>query len=85
MTLKATGMRGVETSSHTISQSSQSILMEVGRLLRLTDLVRAEDPGLESRLHRDFSGLTHTIDLKIGTPVSTLPGAWSFNFFPTPH
>ena len=37
---------------------------------------RAEDPGFESRLHRDFSGSSRTNDLKIGTPVATLPGAW---------
>ena len=36
----------------------------------------AEDPGFESRLQRDFSGSSHTSDLKIGTPVATLPGAW---------
>ena len=29
----------------------------------------AEDPGFESRLRRDFSGSSHTSDLKIGTPV----------------
>ena len=39
---------------------------------------RAEDPGFESRLHRDFSGSSHTSDLKIGTPVATLPGAWRY-------
>ena len=33
---------------------------------------RAEDPEIESR--RDFSGSSHTCDLKIGTPVATLPG-----------
>ena len=38
----------------------------------------AEDPGFESRLRRDFSGLSHTSDLKIGTPVATLPGAWHY-------
>ena len=27
----------------------------------------AEDPGFESRLRRDFSGSSHTSDLKIGT------------------
>ena len=37
---------------------------------------RAEDPGFDSRLRRDFSGSSHTSDLKIGTPVATLPGAW---------
>ena len=38
---------------------------------------RAEDPEFESRLRRDFSGC-HTSDLKIGTPVATLPGAWRY-------
>ena len=37
---------------------------------------RAEDPGFESHLRRDFSGSSRTSDLKIGTPVATLPGAW---------
>ena len=27
-------------------------------------------------LHRDFSGSSHTSDLKTGTPEVTLPGAW---------
>ena len=35
-----------------------------------------EDPGFESRLRRDFSGSSHANELKIGTPVATLPGAW---------
>ena len=34
----------------------------------------AEDPGLESSFRRDFSGSSRTSDLKIGTPVATLPG-----------
>ena len=38
----------------------------------------AEDPGFESRLRRDFSGSSHTSDLKIGTPVATLPGTWHY-------
>ena len=38
----------------------------------------AEDPGFESRLRRDFSGSSHTSDLKIGTAVATLPGAWLY-------
>ena len=37
---------------------------------------RVEDPGFESHLRRDFFGSSHTSDLKIGTPVATLPGAW---------
>ena len=39
---------------------------------------RAEDPGFESRLRWDFSGSSHTSDLKIGTPVAALPGAWHY-------
>ena len=39
---------------------------------------RAEDPGFDFRLPRDFSGSSHTSDLKIGTPVATLPGAWRY-------
>ena len=38
----------------------------------------AEDPGFESHLQWDFSGLSHTSDLNIGTPVATLPVAWHF-------
>ena len=36
----------------------------------------AEDLAFESRLGWDFSGSSHTSDLKTGTPVATLPGAW---------
>ena len=39
---------------------------------------KAKDPGFESRLRRDFSGSSHTSDLKIGIPVATLPGAWRY-------
>ena len=38
----------------------------------------AEDPGFECRLRPDFSGSSHTSDLKIGSPVATLPGAWHY-------
>ena len=51
-----------------------------GRLVGLVvkaSASRAEDPGFESRLRLDFSGSSHTSDFKIGTPVATLPGAWS--------
>ena len=37
----------------------------------------AEDPGFESRLRRDFPGRAIPVDFKIGTPVATMPGAWS--------
>ena len=39
---------------------------------------RAEDPGFESRLRGDFSGSSHTSELKIGTSLATLPGAWRY-------
>ena len=39
---------------------------------------RAEDPGFESRLRRDFCESSHTSDFKIGTPVATLPGTWRY-------
>ena len=39
----------------------------------------AADLGFDSRLHCwDFSGSSHISDLKIGTPVSSLPGAWCY-------
>ena len=38
----------------------------------------ADDLGFESRLQRDFSGSSHTSDLKTGTPGATLPGAWHY-------
>ena len=39
---------------------------------------RAEDPGFESRLRRDVSGSSHTNDLKMGTPMATLPCTWCY-------
>ena len=39
---------------------------------------RAEDPGFYSRWRLDFSGSSHTSDLKIDTPVAILPGAWRY-------
>ena len=36
---------------------------------------RAEDPVFEYHLRQDSSGSIHTSDLKIGSPVATLPGA----------
>ena len=51
-----------------------------GNVISLVDASasRAEDPGFESRCARIFSGLSHTSDLKIGTPVATLPGTWRY-------
>ena len=39
----------------------------------------AEYARVDSRLRRGkFSGSSHTSDFKIGTPVASLPGAWSY-------
>ena len=38
----------------------------------------AADSGFNSCLHHDFCRLSHTSDLKIGTPVATLSGAWHY-------
>ena len=47
----------------------------IGQVVKASAL-RVEDLGFESRLHWEFSGLSHTSDLKIGAPVATLLGAW---------
>ena len=39
---------------------------------------RVADLVFVSRLRQDFSGLSHTSDLKIGIPVATLPGTWRY-------
>ena len=41
---------------------------------------KAEDPGFESRVRRDFSGSSHTGDLNIVTPVPTMQSAWRYRF-----
>ena len=37
-----------------------------------------EIPGSNPACAGIFSGSSHTSDLKIGTPVATLPGAWRY-------
>ena len=39
---------------------------------------RMEDPGLNPTCAGIFSGSSHTSDLKIGTPVATLPSTWCY-------
>ena len=39
---------------------------------------RVEALGFESCLQQDYSGSSHTSDLKIGTLVDTQPGAWGY-------
>ena len=35
-------------------------------------------PGSNPACAKIFPGLSHTSDLKIGTPVATLPGTWHY-------
>ena len=39
---------------------------------------RAEDPGFKPLMRWDFSGSSHTSDLKIGTAVAALLGVWRY-------
>ena len=39
---------------------------------------RAEGPGFESHLRRDFSGSSHTSDLKLALQWLPCPGAWRY-------
>ena len=54
------------------------------RLYRLVGLVvrrpprERKIPGSNPACVDIFSGSSHTCDLKIGTPVATLPGAWRY-------
>ena len=44
---------------------------------------RAEEPaGSNPTCVGIFPGLSHTSDLKIGTPVATLPSAWRYRVSP---
>ena len=61
-----------------VSSLPRSLSYRLGGLVVKTSTLRAEAPGFESHLRWDFSGSSHTSDLKIGTPVATLPGAWRY-------
>ena len=68
----------VDHSTGSVSPSRHLILDRlVGFVVKAAASV-AEDPGFESRLRRYFSGSSYTSDLKIGSPVATLPGAWHY-------
>ena len=60
-----------------VSPDSISVDRFIGLVVKAS-ASRAEGPGFESRLRRDFSGSSHTSGSKIGTPVATLPGAWRY-------
>ena len=51
-----------------LTMISPSAHRPVGLVVKASSL-SAEDPVFESHLRRDFSGSSHTNDLKIGTPV----------------
>ena len=64
-----------------LPQLPSAILLPQERLVGLVvkaSASREEGLRFESRLRWDLSGSSHTSDLKIGTPVAILPGAWSY-------
>ena len=80
-------MNRIAASDRTVKtlQTDVKIEIHVSPRYRLVGLVvmasasRAEDLGFNSRLLRgDFFRVKHTSDLKLGTPGSTLPGAWRY-------
>ena len=66
-------------SSHISDQQNYTLVVDcLAGLVVKASASGAEDPGFESRLRQNFFGLSRTSDLKIGTPVATLPGAWHY-------
>ena len=65
-------------SIYQVSVLIQTVCYRLGGLVVKASASRAQDPGFEFRLRRDISGSSHTSDLKIGTPVTTLPGVWRY-------
>ena len=65
--------------SSLISESSVSSCAHrlVGLVVRRPPRER-KVPGLNPACAGIFSGSSHTSDLKIGTPVAALPGAWRY-------
>ena len=64
--------------TQTISSQDNSTVQRyhlVGLVVKVS-VSRVADPGFDSHLRQDFSKSSHTSDLKIGTPVATLPGTW---------
>ena len=59
------------------SQQHASVYRLVGPVARRPPRER-KIPGSNPACAGNFSGSSHTSDLKIGTPVATLPGAWRY-------
>ena len=57
--------------------SGDCLVQVVGLVVRRPPRER-KIPGSNPACARIFSGSSHTSDLKIGTPVTTLPGAWRY-------
>ena len=68
---------GVNYSLYCSVLNADLLTMVVGQVVKAFS-PKAEGPEFKSRLQRDFSGTSHTSDLKIGTTVATLPGAWRY-------
>ena len=62
------------TNTHTYVQ----VLNHLVGLVAKASASRAEHRLFEFCLQRDFSESSHTSDLRIGTPVATLPGTWRY-------
>ena len=60
------------THTHSLSLS----LCRLVGLVVKASVSRVAEPGFKSHLCQDFSGSSRNSDLKIGTPVATLPDAW---------
>ena len=59
-------------------QQHRTITSSLALWLRLPPHLKVADLWFDSCVHWDFSRLSHTSDLTIGTPVATLPGAWRY-------
>ena len=69
----------VETGYHGVITLGMNLSALLDRLIGL--VVKASASRSRVRVPFapwEYSGLNHTGDLKIGTPVATLPGAWRY-------
>ena len=68
---------GLESSGFSMWHFLKLVARGFLRVLRFLPRER-EVPGSNPASAGIFSGSSHTSDLKIGTPVATLPGAWLY-------
>ena len=67
------GDTGVSTARHTMRRKESACAIRLSGTPR-----EREVPGSNPASAGIFSGSGHTSDLKIGTPVATLPDAWRY-------